>query len=941
MPLRHAPKAKAHVFLDVGMEDVLAPNPELGIRAGAGSKVVITVGPSCQDVPTLVRLLVAGVTCARIDLSWGTKEYHARSLANLSEAMQQARRLCSVWLDTTGREVVVRRPVEFDETGWPRQSGDQFTVEKDKVVRITTDPTALCSPAVLPVNYPGFPDMVEVGHILQVGRYLSTGAEGMSLYLQVVERDESTVTCVATNSATLDGLLTVMVCHTEDEDFRGDFGLPLLTEHDVDCMRQLGAQFEVDFVSLSFCNCAEDVYVARALLDSLCLQQTKIIAKIERKAAVRHFEGIAAAADGIIISRGNLGLDFEAEVMALLQKRIIARCNQLGKPVHVTRIVDTMVTTPRCTRAEATDVANAVLDGADGVCLGAETLRGQYPVLTVETVLKLCHAAERVFDFRTHHETLMGEAFEEEVSFARGDGSVADFSSYFATQRSPEPSLHRARARAFGQHGGTLDTPGTPANRSGTSEDGVPPVHPAIEGAPLTAPTACAGVGGPAPVGVGDGLSSRMGPAPHAAAPATPAEHGALPPLPPSGRMLRSRSSPGSRGFNGGGMAGGMSAEPSAYAGAGGAPAPPTTSAFGSLPQPVAGGSSQLQRMLQAQAPYMSKLESVASSATRTAEKINAGLIIVTVQTGRTVSLVAKYRPSIPIMAVVVPRLKASELGWRLEGKYLARQTLAMRGVVPMLAAPMSEGSEDLLSEAVHAAYMQRLVQPNDYVVVVMSHRGSMAVKVVQVNRAGTGLRAMSGANSSLVQGEAPDVISEASPFGAYMPPPSPMTARGRVTPSPGRTLSGRPSPVLGIGSAGPSPPALALGAGPFSPVLGGYGAHATPVGYFGATPVSPGQGHFLVPTASEAFGGLDLSGTDSGSPGGGAAAGGALLSGGTASWARGGAGAGGTGRVGSPPRAAGSVGQEVGGGPAANGLGTIEEQPAAEGGGGGGGDGA
>lgn len=175
----------------------------------------------------------------------------------------------------------------------------------------------------------------------------------------------------------------------------------------------------------------------------------------------------------------------------------------------------------------------------------------------------------------------------------------ADFSSYFATQRSPEPSLHRARARAFGQHGGTLDTPGTPANRSGTSEDGVPPVHPAIEGAPLTAPTACAGVGGPAPVGVGDGLSSRMGPAPHAAAPATPAEHGALPPLPPSGRMLRSRSSPGSRGFNGGGMAGGMSAEPSAYAGAGGAPAHPTTSAFGSLPQPVAGGSSQLQRMLQ------------------------------------------------------------------------------------------------------------------------------------------------------------------------------------------------------------------------------------------------------------------------------------------------------------------------------------------------------
>ncbi|EFN57223.1 hypothetical protein CHLNCDRAFT_143690 [Chlorella variabilis] len=429
MPLRNIPgggKAKAHVFLDVEMEEVVRPAAGHELRAGWGSKVVITIGPSCQDVATLVRLLRTGVTCARVDLSWGTKEYHQRSLRNLAEAMQQTRLLWSVWLDTTGREVVVRRPIEYDASGWPRQQDQRITVEKDQVFKITTDPTATASPSLLPVNYPGeslrppaagcpvlpstpsppFHEIVEVGQQLQIGRYLSTGTEGMSLYADVVDVGEGEVTCVALSSAVLDGLLTVMVCHTEDEEFRGDFGLPLLTEFDVDCIKSLGSQFEVDFVNLSYCNSVDDLYSARALLDSLGMAQTKIIAKasggIERKAAIRNFEAIAHVADGIMISRGNLGLDFEPEVMALLQKRIVSRCNQLGKPVHITRIVDTM----------ATDVANAVLDGVDGLLLGAETLRGEYPVETVETVLKLAAAAEKHFDYHTHHEMLMGEAYE-------------------------------------------------------------------------------------------------------------------------------------------------------------------------------------------------------------------------------------------------------------------------------------------------------------------------------------------------------------------------------------------------------------------------------------------------------------------------------------------------------------------------------------------------
>lgn len=699
MPLRHQ-KAKAHVFLDVGMEEVVKPTPDSDVRAGAGSKVVITIGPSCAEVDVLERLLRAGVTCARVNLSWGAKEYFAYCLANLAEAMKRTRRLCSVFLDTCGREVVVCRPVEYDELGWPRQTGDtRVTIKQGQHITLTTDPNAKCTGTVFPLSYSGFPGIVSPGHQLQIGRFLATGADGGSLFLDVVGTSETTVSCVAANDATLDGLLTVMICHREDEDFRGDFGLPLFTDKDQECLQYLGSRFEIDFVNLSFCNREEDLYEARAFLDNLGMHQTKIVAKVERKSAVRHFEGIARAADGIIISRGNLGLDFEPEAMALLQKRIISRCNQLGKPVLMTRFVDTMVSTPRPTRAEATDVANAVLDGVDGIVLGAETLRGLHPVLTVETVAKLCHAAERHFDYRTHHDSLMGEAYEEEVGPDQGHNSVSDFGLY-------QSELHKG---------------------SSGLEHSVHTIH-----------------------------KHRM---------ATPDEDGS---------------------DAGQGRQNGLSPESSS-----GAAHAPYVSEFGSLLPRTAGSMQHLNRILLTHAPYMTKLESLASSATRTAEKINAGLIIVMVQSGRTVSLVSKYRPPMPIMAVVVPKLKSTKLGWQLEGKYLARQTCVLRGVVPMLAAPMSEGSEDLINEAVCAAFLQKLVKPLQYVVVLRSVRGNQMVKVVQVSSDGTGIRNMTGQNSSGHE-EEPDIISDSSPFGAYVMPTSPSGQVG--TP---RTLSGRPSPII------------------------------------------------------------------------------------------------------------------------------------------------
>ncbi|KAL4535000.1 hypothetical protein Ndes2437B_g05753 [Nannochloris sp. 'desiccata'] len=642
-------KAKQHFFMDAEMKEVVEPVTDDDVRCGAGTKVVVTIGPACQSVEVMSKLLLAGVTCARLDLTWGSLQFHLTSLKNLSAAMKATKRLCSVWVDTVGREIIVRLPAKEDSNGWMVLEKTPIQFEEGKEVIITTDPGAQASASLLPVNNPKFPSLVQPGNVLHVGRFLATGAEGGSLFLQVQSTSPKEIRCVAQNNATLVGVLTVLVSHREfelrlhDHDLNRD--LPLMSAHDIECLRTFGADFEIDFLTLSYSNSAEDVWSARQTLDAMGLTQTKIMAKVERKAAIHNFDEIVAAADGILLSRGNLGLDFEPEEMALLQKHCVAKCNSVGKPIVLTRFVDTMVNTPRPTRAEATDVANAVLDGVDGVLLGAETLRGLYPVDTVQTVIKLCRSAEKYFDYRLHHEDMMGEAFDEELSLDRAHPSSADLSM----KEAPHPP---------------------PLNRIST----VPPPS--------------------ASNGAADGVDAMGSPG---------AMHG------------EATSSP-SKALNSDRRA----------------------SSFGVLPHRV-NSEEELEKVKITGAPLMSKVESIASSAVRTAEKINAGLILVLAQTGRTVSLVAKYRPPMPVLAVVVPTLRSSNMGWQMEGKFLARQCLVMRGVHPMLAAPMA-GSEGLLGEAIASAHGQGLVKPRQYVVCILNQKQSLVVKVVQVNEHGNGI---------------------------------------------------------------------------------------------------------------------------------------------------------------------------------------------------------
>lgn len=652
--------------------------------------------------------VVHGDQLAAHPLQWGTMAYHEQTLENLAEAMRITNQLCAVWLNTTGREISVRRKMGTKEDGWITHE-EPIEVVKGTTVRLT--PSAVdASPTVLPITYPGFADALEIGQTVVVGRYLSTDAEGGTLSLEVKAIEGMDVVTEALNDTSLEGLLTVMVAHPSDAlDSAFDLSIPIMTEHDCACIREFGRKFEIDYIALSYCSSAADVRDCRAFLDAVGMVQTKIIAKVERKPAVRNFSALVLAADGILISRGNLGLDFEPELMALLQKRLVGRCNLLGKPVIVTRFVDTMVTAPRPTRAEATDVANAVLDGVDGILLGAETMRGDYPVLTVETIIRLCRAAEMRFDYRAHHELIVNEDFEEEISFQelRG-GSDGDLHSRYMMESSVGslPNLETGLAAAnLGGIGGGVPPP-----------SGKPPVpHPKLRPAASSISLAT-GQGTSAPVVY------------------------RLPEIGPTSGLLAA----GPRGSSNS-LGPGSAPQPAG---------PPSTkitlSNFGSVPARILASVGAAAGRSTDPITYMAKLESVASNATRTAEKISAGLIVVMSASGRTTSLVSKFRPPMPILAVVVPTLKSNSLSWRLEGKYLARQCLIMRGVYPMLAAPMSSGSEDLLSEAIAVAVEQGLCHALDYVVCITADRGSLVVKVVQVDELGEGIRALGNPDAPL-----------------------------------------------------------------------------------------------------------------------------------------------------------------------------------------------
>ncbi|KAF5837892.1 pyruvate kinase [Dunaliella salina] len=460
-PARQRYTAKTHFLpADMPLGDLLL-KPDAGNRITA-SKVIATIGPSCQNVEDLYNMLLAGAGGFRVDLTWGPWDYHKRSLKNLEAACKQAKKLCCTVVDTLGRTIMVRRKCQLDEQGWPVHDG-AIEVKQGQHLVLTTRTDVEASENVLPITYDGFADLVEKGDTFYIARYLVSGDDQASLYVEVQDVQGTDVICIAKNHATLDGLLTVF--HTERScnpalHVNRQSDLEVLSTYDQECLQvgiskrgawQLGAyclpypytDTHVHTQTPTHKRAHTHAHAGTLGLDRPphtytnsylcdCPPHPYTNTNVHTSTPTHKHTHTHAHA-------GSLGLDCPPEKMAMVQKTLIQSCNLTGKPVLITRVVDTMQNSPRPTRAEATDVANAVLDGVDGILLGAETLRGKYPVDTVGIICDICRAAEGVFDHHQHFDA-QAEAEEQLLEYKR---THADRGAAARMQLPPKPTKHK------------------------------------------------------------------------------------------------------------------------------------------------------------------------------------------------------------------------------------------------------------------------------------------------------------------------------------------------------------------------------------------------------------------------------------------------------------------------------------------------------------------
>lgn len=334
------------------------------------NRIVCTIGPSTQSVEALKQLIQSGMSVARMNFSHGTHEYHQTTINNVRTAAAELGVHVAIALDTKGPEIRTGTFV-----------GGEAVMVRGATCYVTTDPAY----AEKGTKDKFYIDYSRLQHVVRPGGYIYID-DGI-LILQVVSReDDSTLKCSVINEHKI-------------SDRRGvnlpgcDVDLPAVSSKDVEDLR-FGVEQGVDIVFASFIRSAEQVDDVRATLGPQG-GDIMIISKIENQQGVQNVDGIIAKSDGIMVARGDLGVEIPAEKVVVAQKILISKCNVAGKPVIcATQMLESMTTNPRPTRAEVSDVANAVFDGADCVMLSGETAKGKYPNEVVQYMARICVEAQ-------------------------------------------------------------------------------------------------------------------------------------------------------------------------------------------------------------------------------------------------------------------------------------------------------------------------------------------------------------------------------------------------------------------------------------------------------------------------------------------------------------------------------------------------------------------
>jgi pyruvate kinase len=337
------------------------------------TKIVCTIGPASESLENLKRLMEAGMNVARLNFSHGDFEEHGARVRNIRQASEETGKTVAILLDTKGPEI---------RTGKLKE--EPIELIQDKHIILTTE-EILGDAERVSITYKDLPRDVHVGSTILID-------DGL-IGLLVVDVRGTEIECRIVNGGLLKSKKGVNVPGVKIK-------LPGITEKDANDI-VFGIQQDVDFIAASFVRKASDVMEIRELLERYGAPHIQIISKIENQEGVQNLDEILEVSDGLMVARGDLGVEIPPEEVPIVQKQMIKKCNMVGKPViTATMMLDSMQRNPRPTRAEASDVANAVFDGTDAVMLSGETAAGNYPVESVLTMARIAIRAEDALEYR-------------------------------------------------------------------------------------------------------------------------------------------------------------------------------------------------------------------------------------------------------------------------------------------------------------------------------------------------------------------------------------------------------------------------------------------------------------------------------------------------------------------------------------------------------------
>lgn len=336
------------------------------ISARRRTKIVCTIGPSCNTQEKIEDLLLHGMNVARLNFSHGTHEDHAKVIRYIRKAAKKYQYSIPILMDLQGPKIRVGK----------MKDGGQM-LETGSTIKITADEVEGSS-EVVPIDYKSLLHEAEVGNSILLD-------DGL-LEFKVTEKHADALKAEVVTGGMLKSRKGVNLPNVR-------ISIPSLTEKDIKDL-EFGISQDVDLIALSFVRSAKDVrdIVSRVRAAG---SQAAIISKIEKPEAVEVIDDIIEESDGIMVARGDLGIEIPSEEVPIVQKSIIEKCRQAGKPViTATQMLDSMIHNPRPTRAESSDVANAVLDGTDAVMLSGETAAGAYPMDAVNVMDRICRSIE-------------------------------------------------------------------------------------------------------------------------------------------------------------------------------------------------------------------------------------------------------------------------------------------------------------------------------------------------------------------------------------------------------------------------------------------------------------------------------------------------------------------------------------------------------------------